>query len=474
MAISTSEMLSKLLMGGSITAVFLPMFVSRLANNRRTDAWRLALNILHLTLFIYIIILSLLAIFASPFVSFIAPGFDETTHSLTTSLLLVLLPSFAVLYLIDLTTSMLQALERFLIPALFRVVSPAVSILSILTLVNHIGIFSLALGVVLGSFLQLTLVFTALYRQGFKYRFIFKPFDPAIKKLVYLTYPFIFSVVMTQGAGITYKILVSDLSAGSLASIKFAEKITQLLTIVFLNSVTIVIYPILSKKAARHDMSGLRATIASSLRLITFSTLPIIVGVLLLRDPITSFIYQRGSFSAEDAAMTSVALLFLVIGLTTNGISSIFGHATLALQQTRAAVAVSISSQAVAIALFVLLVPVMSHAGLALASSLVPLSITILYFLYLTRFIPNLITVFLHSTYIKTITLSIAMGLIIFLSAPLFTQLSSSRQLSLLIQVIAPTIIGASFYFLFAYFWKIQEMHELVKIARLKLSKLKQ
>lgn len=472
MALSTSEMLSKLLLGGSITAVFLPMFVFRLANNKRSDAWRLALNILHITLFLYVFVLAIIALFASPFISFIAPGFDETTHALTTSLLLILLPSFAVLYMVELATSMLQALERFAIPALFRIITPTVSIISIILLVKHVGILALAIGVVIGSFLQLFLVFWSLYRQGFKYQFIFKPFDPAIKKLVYLTYPFLLSVVMTQGAGITYRILVSDLSEGSLAAIKFAEKITQLLTIIFLNSVTMVIYPILSKKAARHDMTGLRNTIASSIRLITFTTLPIIVGVAILRTPITAFIYQRGSFSPEDTAMTSIALLFLVIGLTTNGISSIFGHATLALQKTRAAVAVTISSQAIAVSLFVLLVPVMSHAGLALASSLVPLSIALLYFLYLTRYIPNLIGVFIHSTYVKTITLSALMGFIVYISSPLFSQLSSMREISLLLEVLIPTILGALFYFLGAYYWRIPEMRELVSIARSKFAKI--
>jgi|GEM_PF-1247710 putative peptidoglycan lipid II flippase len=473
MALSTSEMLSKLLLGGSITAVFLPMFVARLAKNKRSDAWHLALNILHITLFAYIFILALIAIFAGSFISFIAPGFDSATHTLTTSLLLVLLPSFAVLYLVELSTSMLQALEHFVIPALFRIITPTVSIISIILLLKHVGIFSLAIGVVIGSFIQLSLVFWALYRQGFKYRFIFKPFDPAIKRLVYLTYPFLFSVLMTQGAGITYRILVSDLSEGSLSAIKFAEKITQLLTIVFLNSVTMVIYPILSKKAAQHDMVGLRNTIASSLRLITFTTLPIIVGVALLRNPITAFLYQRGSFSASDTAMTSIALLFLVMGLTTNGISSVFGHATLALQKTRAAVAVTMASQVVAIGLFLVLVPVMSHAGLALASSLVPISIALLYFLYLTKFIPNLISVFLHVTYIKIIVLSVLMGLLVYVSAPVFSHLSSVAQLSLFLQVFVPTILGATFYFLCAYFWCIPEMHDLLDIFRSKLGKLK-
>ena len=472
MALSTSELLSKLLLGGSITAVFLPMFISRLAQGKAQAAWHMALNLLHLTLVAFVILLACLAFFADPFVSFISPGFDAATHELTTRLLLVLLPSFAVLYLVELTTSMLQALHHFFVPALLRIVSPVVSILTILALVKSIGIYALALGVVIGAFIQLFMLLSTLRRQGFSYSFVFQPFDPAIKRLIYLTYPFLLSVLITQGAGITYRILVSDLASGSLAAIKFAEKITQLLTIIFLNSVTMVIYPILSAKAAQHDWLGMRDTIASSIRLIFFVTVPVITGVALLRLPLISFIYQRGSFSASDAAMTSVALLFLAIGLTTNGISSVLGHATLALQETRAAVAVSIASQAVAISLFVLLVPKLAHAGLALASSLVPLAIALLYFLYLTRFLPHLSSIFIHSTYIKTIVLTLLMGTLVFLISPWTMLITDTRPVSLFLQLAVPALLGAAFFITAAYLWRIPELIQLLSIVRLRSSKL--
>lgn len=472
MALSTSELLSKLLLGGSITAVFLPIFISQLAQGQPQAAWRMALNLLHLTFIVFIVLLSILAIFADPFVSFISPGFDSTTHDLTTRLLLVLLPSFTVLYLVELTTAMLQSLHRFLVPALLRIISPAVSIVIVLLLVRFIGIYSLAVGVVVGSLIQLSMLLATLHRHGFSYRFVLQPFDPTIKKLLILTYPFLLSVLVTQGAGITYRVLVSDLNSGSLAALKFAEKITQLLTIIFLNSVTMVIYPILSHKAARHDMAGMRATMASSIRLIFFVTVPVITGVALLRNPLVSFIYQRGSFSAADAAMTSTALLFLAIGLTTNGISSVLGHATLALQETRASVAVTIASQAVAISLFVLLVPTMSHAGLALASSLVPLSIALLYFLYLTRFIPNLLHIFIHPTYFKTAFITLLMGLIIYLINPWMTFFTGHRQLALISQLSIPTLIGTAFFLSTAYLWRVPELLQLLKLIRMRTSKL--
>ncbi|MEX0650091.1 MAG: murein biosynthesis integral membrane protein MurJ [Candidatus Andersenbacteria bacterium] len=474
MAQSTSELLGKLLMGGSITAVFIPMFVERLTKGKKTDAWSLALNILHLMAALYLIFIVLLLAFTRPFVAFIAPGFTGETFDLTVTLLRVLLPSFFFLFLVELATSMLHSLRQFALPALLRVVAPVTSIVTIILSVQLLGIYSLALGTVIGAILQFSILAWGLRRQGLTYRFIFAPKDPAIRRLLQLVYPFIFSVLVTQGAGIVYRILVSDLSSGSLASLKFAEKITQLLMIMFLNSVTLVIYPLLSEKAGKKDAPGMQETMASAIRLIFFVTIPLVIGVALLRDPLIDAVYERGSFSAEDAAMTSIALLFLVIGLTTNGISSVFGHAVLALQQTRAAVAVTVASQVIAIALFVLLVPPMQHAGLALASSLVPVSAALLYFLYLRRHVPNMSLIFVHRTYAKTAVLAIALAAAIILSLALVRQLPLPSGVSSFASLVIPSVIGALLFFGGAYLWKVQEMHEVLGIVQGKVAKWRQ
>lgn len=469
MAQSTSEMLSKLLLGGSIAAVFLPMFVERLSLGQKTEAWHLALNLIHLTSAALLLIIITLGVFAQPFVRFIAPGFDPATQNLTVNLIRVLLPSFLLLFLVQLITSLLHALKQFAIPAWLRVLNPIASIILMIALAPTLGIYALALGAVFSSVVQLIFLLWGLKKQGLFYQFIFAPRHPAIKKLVFLLYPFLASMLITQGAGIVYRILVSDLATGSLSALKFAEKITQFLSLMFLISVTTVIYPTLSEKAGHRDYQGMKKTLASSIRLISLVTVPLVIGVALLRKPIIIFIFQRGSFTPEDATLTSLALLFLVLGLTINGISSVFGYAVLALQETRAAVAVTIASQAIAIALFVLLVPPLAHAGLALASSLVPLAIALLYFLFLTRFIPRLYTIFFHTSYLKIAALATGLFFIVLFSHRYILNLPLPSGVSLTAQLIIPSLLGSLFFFTGAHLWRVEEMRELTHLARKKL-----
>lgn len=469
MALSGSEILSKLLLGGSVTAVFIPVFLQLYNQQNKEQAWRVALNVIHTSASLFLIATTLLALISRPFIHFIAPGFDEPTSELTITLLRILLPAFFLLSLVELLTAILHALKQFVIPSLLRVISPLASIIAVAAAAPFIGVYSLAIGLLLSSAIQVSFLIWGLKRQDLPYSFIFEPFAPHIKQLLALVAPFVISMMATQAAGIVYRILVSHLAVGSLSSLKFAEKITQFLTIMFLTSVTVVIYPLLSEKAAKRDYHGMRQTIASSIVLISLVTVPLMIGVAVFRQPLISLVYERGSFTLEDTQQTSLALLFFIIGLTINGISSILGHATLALKQTHAAAAVTVASQCLAIALFVLLVPLMGHAGLALASSLVPLGITLLYFLFLNRYIPNLTQIFWKATYLKIAILS-SILLISLWYLNKFTAGIQVNQTALnVFQIISSALCGSLIFFGGAYLWRIPEMSELVNLAKYRL-----
>ena len=279
-------------------------------------------------------------------------------------------------------------------------------------------------------------------------------------------------MLVTQGAGITYRVLVSDLSAGSLTALKFAEKITQLCTIIFITSITSVVYPRLARHFSEGDSKKLLSSLKQALRLIVFITAPLVIGVALLRVPLITTIFEHGSFTTEDTLYTSSALLFFSIGLITNGISTLFGYATLALQKTKISVAITITSQVAAILLFLALVPLMGHNGLALTSSLVPLVSGALYITYIKRHVPNLSTVFVDAVYLKIAFLSALLGLAVYYSLHVITKLNLG-SITTILELIVPTVVGIATYTLGAYMWKIPEMTEAFQIIQSKIIKLK-
>lgn len=475
MAFSTSELLGKILLGGSVTAVFLPIFIEKLTQGDRHEAWRMALNLFHVSAIALLALLLLLAFFTRPFVEFIAPGFDATTTMLTVDLLRVLLPAFFFYFLADLAVSMLHALKMFFVPALLRIIAPLVPIGLLLMAAPTLGIYALALGTTISAALQFVVVARALSSRGFHYRMVLQITDPFLRRLLFLVYPFLLSMLVTQLAGIVYRILVSELTPGSLSALKYAEKVTQLITIICLNSVTAVVYPLLSEKVSQRELTGVRDTLAGAVRLTTFLTVPIIIGIGFLHSSLIEFIYAHGSFTNAAAELTSGALVFLGIGLSINAISSILGHAVLAFQKSRVAVAVTITSQAVALYLFVLLVPRLGHIGLALASSLVPLASGLLYFLYLRRLVPRLGYIFWHPTYLKIIVLSAALSACLLATKLFLGFIPSALYPTYSIWTLfLPSLIGAAVFFGGAQLWHIGEMQDIHVIMKSIFKKWKQ
>ncbi len=466
----TSELLSKILLGGSVVAVLIPIFLQKKVTEGKESAWKLALTIIHCTGILYIVLIAIVGIFTTPFVHSIAPGFAPDTAQLTINLLRIMIPAFFLLFIVDLGSAILQAVQHFSTPSSLRVIAPIVSVLSLVTLAPAIGIYSLAVGAVIGALIQVSLIFFTLRRQGFVYRLYWDIQDPAVKKLLLLVLPFIFSMLATVLAGVIYRRLGSFLEPGSLTAIRNAEKITQLLSYIFLGSITTAVYPVLSEKVAKGDPQQLLPTLASAIRLVFFASLPLAIGPMLLSVSIIKIAYEHGKFTPENTHATAVALFFLSIGLLTNTISSLFGNATLAIQRTKASVAVTIISQIISIILFVILTPRMGLAGLALASSLGPIFIAAMYIFYLRRHIPNILSVFWHTTYLKALFLISIMAVVVYN----LNQLEFLQETPTLVRAVAVAAVGAIIYLGGAHVLKIPEMNMATELFGDKWRSIKQ
>jgi putative peptidoglycan lipid II flippase len=137
----------------------------------------------------------------------------------------------------------------------------------------------------------------------------------------------------------------------------------------FVVSLTRAILPSLSEQALETDQAEYRRTVAFSLRLIGFITLPSTVGLMLLARPVVDVIFRRGRFDAADVTATAIALVFFSLGLFAAAGVKILTQAFFALHDTRTPVIVATFDLAAFWALCLLLAGPMKHAGVALATS---------------------------------------------------------------------------------------------------------
>jgi putative peptidoglycan lipid II flippase len=134
-------------------------------------------------------------------------------------------------------------------------------------------------------------------------------------------------------------------------------------------AISTAVFPTLAEQAVR-DRDELRRTVAQSLRLILFLTIPSSVALMILSEPLVAFLFQRGAFTAASTDVTSGVLLFYAVGLFAHAGIEILSRGFYALGDTRTPVKFAVAAVAANLLLCLTFVDPFGVRGLALAMSL--------------------------------------------------------------------------------------------------------
>jgi putative peptidoglycan lipid II flippase len=102
---------------------------------------------------------------------------------------------------------------------------------------------------------------------------------------------------------------------------------------VFSVAVTTVLFPTLSRMAARQDAGGMRRTIGNGMRQINLLLIPAAALLLVLATPITRLVFQRGHFNAQSTHYVSLALFAFAFSLPFGGINLLLTRTFFALRR---------------------------------------------------------------------------------------------------------------------------------------------
>jgi putative peptidoglycan lipid II flippase len=102
---------------------------------------------------------------------------------------------------------------------------------------------------------------------------------------------------------------------GSLAALYLADRVMELVLGGYAIAVATAILPMMSHQAAAKDYTALKKTLTFSVRIVAFITVPAMLGLMILREPIIRVLFQHGQFLAASTRMTARALLYYAIAL---------------------------------------------------------------------------------------------------------------------------------------------------------------
>ena len=313
-ALKTPQQISDLLIGGAVSGALIPTFARFAATTQRGELQRIfstIVTLVALIMFAAVVVLWAVAPFLVPALN---SGFAPPYQQLTMRLVLVLALMLPGLGVFAVTSALLYALQRSLLPALATGMYHLGVIAGALVLARWWGVGALAVGAVLGVAGQVVILVPVLRRAGMRYRPTLDIHHPAVRQLVRLYAPIALGLLVSlamQQLDQWLQAQTLDPATGlrggpNVAALASATMLIQFPAGIVAAAVSFAALPQLARVS--HDARHFAATVRHALTLGLALMLPICIAYLTLSGPIVALLFQHHAFHAVDTARTALAL----------------------------------------------------------------------------------------------------------------------------------------------------------------------
>lgn len=375
-AFTVPDFMFFILVSGALSVTFIPVFNQRLASGNKKSAWELASSLLNLLAMITLLVSILIIVFAEPLVQYVVgPGLDESSRALASSMMRVVAINTFLFAIATLFASMQQAVGRFAFFALSPVVYNLGIIVGALFFTNGINIFGwqifeggimgVAIGVVLGSVLQLAVSSVGMFGMNFDYRFKIYWKNKGLMQVIRLLPARSADQGMDYVNGIVEINLASRMAAGSVRAYQQALNLSFVPINLIGVAISTAAFPKMSERLGEGRPDLFRKELQAILRVIIWIALPVVVIAYFGRGYLVSFIEPGG-----DQLMSDI-LGILALTIIFRSIYHISARSFYAQQDTKTPLYISISTVSLNIALsvwFTMGSPNMGISGLAWAA----------------------------------------------------------------------------------------------------------
>jgi putative peptidoglycan lipid II flippase len=389
-AFQVPNLVRSLFADAALSAAFVPVFTELLEKGRKREAFQLA------STFVVIIVAALTAV--SVFFVLVAPylmppltgdDFSKDLDNLMVGLSQVLFPIVLLLGLNGLFVGILNAYDHFSIPALAPLVWNVVIIGLLVALKPHfegpIQMYAYAIGVLVGTFVQLVMCLPVLRKLGFVFELKVNFRDPRVRQVLVLMLPITLSLGLINFNLFINSALGSTVSDAVPRAIDAAFRIYMLPQGMFSVAVATVLFPALARLATRRDVDGLRTLTGTGTRQICLLLIPSAACTLVLAEPITRLVYQRGEFGTGSTDIVAEALFWFSFSLPFAGINLLLTRTFFSLQRPWLPTGLGAATLVINLVVALLLVGPFGIAGIVVATAVASAAMTAGQAYYLRR-----------------------------------------------------------------------------------------
>lgn len=454
------DLLYWLLVGGVLSAAFIPVLSEYIAKNNEEEGWRVVSSVINL-IFLSLCILVVLGMILTPhFISIQVPGFSPENKDLAIHLTRILLIQPVILAMSGITMGILNSYKIFWPSALGTVLYNA-CIIVFGTILSEPGnpnsISGFAFGVVIGAIANFAVQIPALRKVGLRYQPLIDFNSPGVRKIIALSLPIVIMYTLNQFQVIVNSNLGSALIPGSLTAIWYSYRLFQLPVGIFALAIGVAVFPTLSEQAALKKTGEFLDTISGVVRLIIFITVPISIGMIVLRFPLIRVLFEHGEFGPKDTQITAIPLFYFCLGITAQALVQILPRAFYALQNTWMPVVLGVLAMAASIGWMFILIGPLKHGGLALAITLGAVIQAFLLFVVLRRKLGRIDGRRIIITGLKTISSAVFMGLVVMLWEQFLTPKVGITKIASLEVLFSGALLGTVIFAVMTRLLKMEE-----------------
>jgi putative peptidoglycan lipid II flippase len=371
----------------ALGAALVPVFVETRQKFGAEPANELLANIMLLGSGALIAVAALLGLFAPLYLPLLGHSFPAAKLGLTRELLYLLLPWIIFSGIATLVAAVLNASEKFAVPAATPFLTSSVTIGIVLLGSHRWGIFTLAVGAVTGSLLEAILLLYFLKRQGLRLTLHWHGFNAQVRNVLAQYAPMLAGGVLMGMTAVVDQAMAAMLPAGSVAALGYANKIINGIVTLGALALSTATLPYFSRMVAANDWAGCRHTLKRYSVLVAGAAVPFTLLVIAFSRPIVRFLYQRGAFTAADTELVSWVQVCYAIQIPFYVWSMLFVRFITSIRRNDVLMYISAINLALDIVLNLVLMRVWHVAGIALSTSIVYIVLFLMVSIWSVKFL---------------------------------------------------------------------------------------
>jgi putative peptidoglycan lipid II flippase len=294
-----------------------------------------------------------MALTARGFFPLIASHFPPAKLALSIRIFYALLPVVLITGIATNCTAVLNTFDRFALPALAPVATPAAIILAAFLWSGRLGIWAIVYATLAGALVHAGIVAWMMDAHGYRFRLFWHGATEATREVAQQYGPVLLSGVVASGGLLVDQSMAAMLPSGSVSALAYANRFVSVVVTLLAGAV-----------------SGCRHTLKTWVRLTALVSTPIALALILGSHWLIRAAFQHGVFSPADTALVTPVLAMYAIQIPFFVSSRVFYRFLVAMRRADLIFYCGALNLALDIVLNLILMRWFGVAGIALATSL--------------------------------------------------------------------------------------------------------